>query len=63
MPENIRSSSGNPWVASKLVWIAEQLLRCRAPQAVLCTPQQLECACRSVVSPEPTGGVLKKTSF
>lgn len=35
VPENKRSSSGNPWVASKLVWIAEQFLCCGAAQAVL----------------------------
>lgn len=30
MPENTRSSMGNPWVASKLVWSAELALCCRA---------------------------------
>lgn len=35
MPENTRSSLGNPWVASQPVWIEELGWCCRAAQAVL----------------------------
>lgn len=47
MPENTRSSMGNPWAGSKLVWSAELALCCRAARLGWAHPGSLSLQCQA----------------